>query len=150
MSWFGAARAAVYRRFGAACINALNRDPALLDSKGIVQFRNDTNLPRFIGTRDGRRIPGRVPQDSLFSSLGPVIDLSSGGMRVLATKPYDGKLRVTLWGGDVEVVMAAQVAWARRLGFRRHELGVSFLDLDEALRKVLTRMATDHARRRAV
>ena len=83
-------------------------------------------------------------------SLGPVLDLSSGGMRVLSTRPYQGHLRVTVWGMDVELNLHAKTVWARRLGFRRHELGLVFVDVDEDVAKILTRIAGDHRQEREI
>lgn len=115
-----------------------------------MQFHPHLSLSRFIGHRDGRRVPGRLPQDSLFCELGPVLDLSPGGLRVLSTKPRDGVIRVTLYGDSVEVKIRAKVAWSRRHGFRRHEIGLTFIDVDEDVSKILTRLATDHRARCAV
>ena len=66
-----------------------------------MQFNPHLGLSRFIGRREGRRVPGRLPQELLMCSLGPVLDLSVGGMRVLSTKPRAGTLDVGLQGGDV-------------------------------------------------
>ncbi len=115
-----------------------------------MQFNNTLRLSRFIGPRDGRRIPGRVPQEMLVSTLGPVLDLSTGGMRVLATRPVDGKLDVELKGGHVGLTLEAKVSWARRLGFRRFELGLAFVNVDDELAKILTRISNDHRSSQAV
>ncbi len=115
-----------------------------------MQFQPHLGLTRFIGRRDGRRVPGRVPQELLTCNLGPVIDLSSGGMRVLATRPRAGTFDIRLQGGDLNLALHARVAWTRRLGFRRHEVGLSFVDLDEDVGKVLARISTDHRARSAV
>lgn len=115
-----------------------------------MQFNLHSNLSRFIGRRDGRRLPGRMPQESLQSSIGPVLDLSMGGIRVLSTRPYHGDLRICLWGMDVEVSLEGRVVWSRRLGFRRHELGLVFADVDDDVARILTRIGTLHASRRAI
>lgn len=115
-----------------------------------MQFNPHMTLSRFIGRRDGRRVPGRVPLDTLYCELGPVIDLSTGGMRVLSTKPCKSEVRVHLHGDDVDVKLRARVAWTRRHGFRRHEIGLTFINVDDDLSKILHRMATDHRARHAV
>ena len=116
----------------------------------VMQFNTTLNLGRFIGRRDGRRIPGRVPQEMLVCTLGPVLDLSPGGMRVLSTRRRDGKLELTLWGGDLKLALRARVAWCHRLGFRRHEVGLTFLDVDETVAELLTRISADHRARQVV
>ncbi len=115
-----------------------------------MQFHPQLTFSRFIGRRDGRRVPGRLPQDTLYCDLGPVLDLSSGGMRVLATKPYGGMISVSVHGENLDVKVRGRVAWTRRHGFRRHEIGLTFQDVDEEVAKILGRMATDHRARHAV
>ena len=117
---------------------------------GVMQFNPQTNLTRFIGRREGRRVPGRLPQESFQCGLGPVLDLSSGGMRVLCRRPYQGKLRIHLEGYDVVLSLQTRVAWIRKLGFRRFEIGLAFLDIDEDVAQMLTRIATIHRARLAV
>ena len=115
-----------------------------------MQFHPQLTFSRFIGRREGRRIPGRLQQDSLECELGPVLDLSAGGMRVLSTRRVDGEVNVSLRGEQVDLKIRCRIAWIRRLGFRRHELGLTFLDLDDEVSKILTRIATDHRARLAV
>ncbi len=115
-----------------------------------MQFYPTMRLSRFIGRRDGRRIPGRVPQEMLVCDLGPVLDLSPGGMRVLCTRRHEGKIGTTLWGGDLKLALGARVAWSRRLGFRRHEIGLTFLGVDEGVADLLSRISADHRARRLI
>ncbi len=115
-----------------------------------MQFNNSLGLSRFIGRRDGRRVPGRVPQEMLLSNLGPVIDLSVGGMRVLATKPHAGEIEVSLRSGDVVLALPSVVVWIRRHGFRRHEIGLAFVGVPEDVTKVQARISNDHRARSAV
>lgn len=115
-----------------------------------MQFHPQLSLSRFIGPRDGRRVPARLPQDSLECDLGPVLDLSAGGMRVLATRPVNGEIRVSLRGDHLDLKIRCSVAWIRKLGFRRHEIGLTFLDVDGEVSTILSRIATDHRARHAV
>ena len=115
-----------------------------------MQFNQSLRLSRFVGPRDGRRIPGRVAQELLVSDLGPVLDLSPGGMRVLATRPPVGKLAVRIRAGDVSLTLRSSVAWSRRLGFRRHEIGLAFIDVDENAAGILATIAADHRARQVI
>jgi hypothetical protein len=115
-----------------------------------MQFNPTIRLSRFLGSRDGRRIPGRLPQEQLVCDLGPVLDLSAGGMRVLCTRPLLGKMDVGLRGSDFGVKLCTKVAWSRRLGFRRHEIGLTFLDVDEKVATMLSRISSDHRARSAI
>ncbi|MCZ6543562.1 MAG: PilZ domain-containing protein [Planctomycetota bacterium] len=122
----------------------------LFHDLGVMQFNPQTSLTRFIGRREGRRVPGRLPQESFQCGLGPVLDLSSGGMRVLCTRPYQGELQVHLEGYDVVLSIRTRVAWVQKLGFRRFEIGFAFLDIDEDVALMLTRISTIHRERRAI
>ena len=115
-----------------------------------MQFRHNVMFSRFIGHREGRRVPGRLPQDELWCNLGPVLDLSTGGMRLLCTKRHTGPLRAELKGADMSMRLEGRVAWTRRLGFRRHELGLAFLNVDDTGREILSRIAQSHRARRAI
>ena len=83
-------------------------------------------------------------------TLGPVLDLSVGGLRLLSVRPHQGLVRVEIWGHDTDVTVEAKVVWARRLGFRRHELGLTFVDVDEDVQKIIMRIAATHTRDRAI
>ncbi len=115
-----------------------------------MQFNQSLRLSRFVGHRDGRRVPGRVVQELLISDLGPVLDLSPGGMRVLATRSRVGKLDVSLQGSDVSLTLRCNVAWSHRLGFRRHEIGLAFIDVDESAAGILARIAANHRARQVI
>ena len=116
-----------------------------------MQFNTQLGLSRFIGRRDGRRIPGRVAQELLVSDLGPVLDLSAGGMRILSTRPPNrSQLDVRLKGPDSSLRVRAKVAWCRRLGFRRHEIGMTFVELDDSASAILNRISQAHRARSAV
>jgi len=117
-----------------------------------MQFNPTVGVSRLAGPREGRRVPGRTTQEQLGSSLGPVLDLSAGGMRVLATRPppAEESLVVRLLSGTVCLDLPCRVAWSRRLGFRRHEVGLTFTDLDGDVVRMLSRISLDHRARLAV
>lgn len=121
-----------------------------LHDLGGMQFNPQTSLTRFIGRREGRRVPGRLSQESLQSDLGPVLDMSSGGMRVLCRRPYQGEFRIEVVGYNVVLTIQARVAWVQKLGFRRFEIGFAFLDIDEDVAQMLIRISTIHRERRAI
>jgi PilZ domain-containing protein len=118
----------------------------------VMRFNPTVGLTRLLGSREGRRAPGRLPQEQLASSLGPVIDLSTGGMRVLAKRPPPPTqtLTVRVVSGAVCLDLTCQVAWSRRLGFRRHEVGLTFVDVYEDLALMLSRISLDHRAKHAV
>ena len=43
-----------------------------------------------------------------------------------------------------------QVVWTKHLGFRRHEIGVQFLNIDDDTAKILSRISAIHRMRRAI
>jgi len=129
-----------------------------------MQFRPILALSRCAGRRDGRRVPGRsfVDPHSVMSSFGPVIDLSAGGMRVLSVRrrsrrnrfrrhAYEDLMPVKVWACKKNAVtVQAKVVWTLRLGYRRHVLGLAFVDVNESVKDEILKLAADHARSRAV
>lgn len=90
-----------------------------------------------------RRLHARIPQRSLESSLGKVLDLSHGGMRVQGTRRPRGTLDVVIYnpqGSHIQI--RARVAWTKRIGFRRHVSGLEFIDLPSSVANELARIAT--------
>ncbi len=97
-----------------------------------------------------RRNRGRLPQESLESDLGPVLDLSGGGMRVATRKAQKKgeELTVVLKEGSSRVALRARVAWVKKAGMFKHEIGLEFLNLSPELVRELTRICTNCRMRR--
>jgi len=98
-------------------------------------------LPR---PEDGRR-HGRIQAQVVACSLGEVLDISGGGMRVTsATKPevqVGDELTVTLQSFDGPLAVMVRVVWSKRRGFKRHQLGLQFVNVGDDLRKRLSALA---------
>ncbi len=87
----------------------------------------------------------------LVCQHGPVVDLSSGGMRVLCRRvPAGEKLDIELVAAGELLRMKARVAWSRRIGLFKHEVGFQFLDVTPELARKLTAIATTGRMRRTV
>ncbi len=106
-------------------------------------MKRETNL-------SDRRTPARLQQEDLLSDLGPILDLSVGGMRVLCKRSREGSLKVRLWAYQFTMNLDGQVVWTKHLGFRRHEIGVEFLNVDDDTAKILARVSAIHRMRRAI
>ena len=106
-------------------------------------MKRETNL-------SDRRTPARLQQEDLVSDLGPILDLSIGGMRVLCKRRREGLLKVRLWAFQFYMNLDGQVVWTKHLGFRRHEIGVQFLNIDDDTAKILSRISAIHRMRRAI
>ena len=92
-----------------------------------------------------RRRHGRLKAgETLASNIGRVVDLSSGGMRVLSRRKLKGILDVALWDIHRGVTLRARVVWTKRLGFRRHESGLKFLDVDPEVARTLGSLGADN------
>jgi PilZ domain-containing protein len=90
-----------------------------------------------------RRLHARVSQRSLDSSLGKVIDLSFGGMRVQSTRRLRGTLSVVIFNPQgAHIRIQARVAWTKRIGCRKHVSGLEFIDLPPSVASELARIAT--------
>jgi len=92
---------------------------------------------------NGRRY-GRVLCQDVKCTLGTVLDLSAGGMRVRSRRkpPEPGTtLLVGLRALDGEIVLSCRVMWARARGLLSHEVGVEFVDTTPEVRRALTNLA---------
>lgn len=87
---------------------------------------------------DDRRSHIRVPQSELHCSLGPVLDITSAGMRVICRRIPKNEVKFDLNTTVDPLPVRARVVWAKRLGFRKHEVGLHFIqsspELDNLIR----------------
>ena len=87
---------------------------------------------------DDRRSHIRVPQSELHCSLGPVLDITSAGMRVICRRIPKDEVEFNLNTTVDPLPVQAKVVWAKRLGFRKHEVGLHFIqsspELDNLIR----------------
>ncbi|MEM7230127.1 MAG: PilZ domain-containing protein [Planctomycetota bacterium] len=99
---------------------------------------------------NGRRHSGRLPQEGLMSNLGPVLDLSSSGMRVEARRTPEREVEVCLYNDGEGVRVKGEIIWSKRSGLLKRELGVRFVDVTPEVSAVLTRIAAANRFRRAM
>ncbi len=137
-------------------MNAQSKNP---DSEQQHSPENESNLHTTFNPIRGmkspsnlsdRRSPGRVQQEELMCDLGPVLDLSSGGMRILSRRQLRDNIKAKVWAYNFNMILDARVAWTNRLGFRRHEIGLEFINVDESTSKILGRISATHRMRRAI
>ncbi|MFO0826662.1 MAG: PilZ domain-containing protein [Phycisphaerales bacterium] len=100
---------------------------------------------------DERRF-GRLHMESTLScTLGRVLDLSLGGLRVMCRRaPKTNVLDVRLWDSQDGIQTEVRVVWHVRRGFFRHELGLQFPPLDDRSRAFLLRVGERHRFRQSI
>ena len=59
-----------------------------------------------------------------------------------------GEIEVELFDLEQPLILKAEVMWSRRLGFRRYEVGLNFVDIPSHVAKQLTRVSLNHRLRR--
>ena len=92
-----------------------------------------------------RRRNGRRRQEGLNSTIGPVLDLSPGGMRVLCTRKLHGRKYVKIQSREGTISVQVEVCWSRRIGFRRHYVGMMFENVTEQLQHQIQIISSAHA-----
>jgi hypothetical protein len=92
-----------------------------------------------------RRTSDRYAPDWLQCSCGHVLDVSSSGLRLLATRSMSGEHELRLWGNESSMSLIGRVMWSRRLGFRRHEVGIQFIAIDDETAAALDAMSSGHS-----
>ncbi len=88
-----------------------------------------------------RRRFGRFRGTRLGCNIGRVVDLSGGGLRVRRATRISSQMDVKLWTPKRQITVLAKVAWVRRIGFRKYEIGLEFLDMTPETRKDLSTFA---------
>ena len=85
-----------------------------------------------------RRSAVRVDVRQLKCNLGRVLDLSSGGVRLLSRRKLRGWHVLTLFDRDGDVHIDVEVRWSRRRGLWKHEIGLQFLNVPSDIAVQLT------------
>ena len=85
-----------------------------------------------------RRKAGRIKGGKVSCNWGSVIDISGGGMRVRSPRRLRGRLEVVIWTHHRRVTVRAEAVWCRRVGFRKYDVGLQFLDVTEDIKRELT------------
>ena len=94
---------------------------------------------------ENNRRHGRVKCQHVACTLGTVIDLSASGLRVrgpgIPRVKAGDCFTMTIQTLDGPMLAPVEVAWARRIGWRKHEIGITFREVGPALCRALTALA---------
>jgi len=97
----------------------------------------------FCVSHDDRREEMRIVQNELASSLGQVLDISVSGMRVVCRHvPKDKQVDFQLNTTVHPITVTGKIVWTQRLSFRKHEIGLSFIDANKDLIDLVHRCST--------
>lgn len=92
-----------------------------------------------------RRHRGRIRCEMLTSSLGPLMDLSALGMRLVHVgkpAPAVNKTLLTRLNCKIgELSVEARVCWVQKVGFRRQAVGLEFVSLPQQAQTALLQIA---------
>ena len=90
------------------------------------------------------RRAGRFTVRQLKCNLGSVLDLSSGGVRLLSRRKLRGPHEIKLFDNDVGVHIEAEVRWSERHGLWKHEIGLQFLNVTSDIAANLTKLVSNN------
>ncbi len=94
-----------------------------------------------VGSGPERRHFGRIRQEDMRCNLGRVLDVSCGGIRIFTHRRLKGRQRLSLINDTESVLMlSADVAWCRRLGFREFAVGLQFVDMSAEQMRYLSEL----------
>ncbi len=85
-----------------------------------------------------RRGAVRVDVRELKCNLGRVLNISSGGARLLSWRKLRGSHVIRLSDRDGDVHIDVEVRWSRRHGLFKHEIGLQFLNVSSDIAAKLT------------
>ena len=100
----------------------------------------DTRPMNLVGNLKGpeSREHGRVRCHLTESTLGTVLDLSCSGIRVeLRSRPrmHPGDTGdIAIYAPSTTFAVRVRVMWSRRIGWKRHQVGLRFEELTEEVR----------------
>lgn len=97
-----------------------------------------------------RRRSGRLPAEALVCNIGLVLDISVGGMRVLARSNYSGTVKIKFRDYPTTEPLHATVTWTKRVGFFMREVGLRFENVSPQMSSLLTTIASCHRYRRVI
>jgi DnaJ-like protein/PilZ domain-containing protein len=93
----------------------------------------------------GKRGEERFTTDLLTSTLGDVIDLSGSGLRIRraggAAVTVGQVLKVTLKSDQCQVTLKCRVVRVQKLGLRRCDIGLAFVEIKPGLKNALHSLA---------
>jgi hypothetical protein len=100
---------------------------------GTNAFRTMTRRVRESAARlrqpSDRRKSGRIKGGQVYCSRGDVLDISAGGMRLRSRRRLEGQLEMELRTHHRRVTLQTRIIWCKRVGFRKFDIGVQFVDL---------------------
>jgi hypothetical protein len=98
---------------------------------GVTDLRQDET---------GRRRRGRIGQESVLCDHGPVLDLSAAGMRIACRRVPRGDFTTRIHGLGIQLTVRCRVAWSKKAGFFRREVGIEFVDMNPKTAEQITRL----------
>jgi len=102
-------------------------------------------LPPEQPSRPNHRRKGRVRADTLMTNLGPARDLSETGIRIAVEAgcklEAGDRIMLQMRGPSHELASVGKVAWRRKVGWFKSEIGLEFLDTSETFRRALREMS---------
>ena len=94
-----------------------------------------------------RRLYPRLLQALVLTNFGPVLDLSLSGARIRCSRALEGTVDVDLMASEETLFLQAEVVWTKKLGFRKYEAGLRFLEVTPDVAEQLTRVSLNHRAR---
>lgn len=94
-----------------------------------------------------RRRHGRLRCEETSCCVGQVSDLSASGMRILRRgRPImdvgdEFQISIHPDAGEPVLTLPSRVVWIERQGFRKHVIGLEFVDLDDDKKRLLGELA---------
>lgn len=123
-----------------------------------VTMRPPRNLTLLIKDKDddgpNRRRHGRLTTESLTINNGVVLDLSASGMRaqikgrVLFTVGDQASFRLRSCAREMTV--DGRIVWVKKSGFRKHQIGVEFVNITPDRVQHLLELTRDAMRNRVL
>lgn len=90
------------------------------------------------GNRRWRRVQVK---GGVACSMGRVLDISRGGLRVLSKKKASGEGLIEVASAKHHAVVTARVVWCHKVAFRKYVLGLEFVNLTREQTRAVSEIA---------
>ncbi len=113
---------------------------------------DDQSSAEAVTNTEDRRSAARIRQDTLLKcNLGEVLNFSKSGMRLRRKRiPTRSNVHVKITDGETSVKVHADIVWVRKIGYRKYDLGLQFIDLSDEEKSIIMQLAMYNRVRRTM
>ena len=99
------------------------------DANPLRDIERQMKLEQATQAAINKRRHGRLRPGMMWCNLGKVLDFSASGLRLATKHNLEGEQVVVIKANEQSMLLHGTIVWARKLGFRRYQVGIEFADV---------------------